>query len=556
MEYRRFGSLACGLVLAAALLCSGCGGGGAIGAASSPPAGGTGGSQASSSQISVNIIGSGSGTVTSSPAGISCAQSCTGSFPGGTSVTLTAAPQAQKGSVFANWNGLCTGTGFSCTFTVNGTGSVTAIFDASLQSVQHIIFMLQENRSFDQYFGHLPDYWKAKGYSTQPFDGMAADASNPSYSGSSQVSAYHLLTQCEESPDPSWDQSHMDSNLSDPTSTVPSMDGFVYTAAQTARNWGRYDTEGLRAMGYYDGTDLPYYYFMASNFGTSDRWFSPVLARTQPNRMYLMSATSGGYAGGYTIGAGAPPLAAKTIFQLLDEHGLTWKIYVSDYHNGSPVTYFTMFTYDRAPHTVNVVPISQYFSDVAQNTLPDVAMIEGGYATGRDEHPSDYDTPVSGNVQVGAKYVSTIINSLMTSLSWKDSVLILSFDEGGGFYDHVPPQPTVSPDGIAPQDLRAGDVCTTGGQSPICDFEYTGFRVPLIVISPFTRKNYVSHTVADYTAILKFIETRYNLPSLTARDGAQMDMTEFFDFASAPWAKPPDPPQQPTNRSCYLYHLP
>ena len=94
---------------------------------------------------------------------------------------------------------------------------------------------------------------------------------------------------------------------------------------------------------------------------------------------------------------------------------------------------------------------------------------------------------------------------------------------------------------------------------PICDFEYTGVRVPLIVISPFTRKNYVSHTIADYTAILKFIETRYNLPSLTARDAAQMDMIEFFDFASAPWSNPPDPPEQPTNRPCAPWperHLP
>jgi phospholipase C len=242
---------------------------------------------------------------------------------------------------------------------------------------------------------------------------------------------------------------------------------------------------------------------------------------------------------------------------LLDEHGLTWKIYVSDYNNGSPVTYFSMFTYDKAPHTSNVVPIAQYFTDVANGTIPDVAMIEGGYASGRDEHPADYDTVATGDVQVGSKYVSGIINALMNSPSWKDSVFILSFDEGGGFYDHVPPQPTVSPDGISPDDLRPGDICTTTGQnSPTCDFLYTGFRVPLIVISPFAKKNYVSHTTADYTAILKFIEKRFNLPSLTARDAAQMDMTEFFDFADAPWATPPHPPHQPTTAPCYLDHLP
>jgi phospholipase C len=506
--------------------------------------------------VSVTLSGSGSGSVSSNPPGIACGTSCSAAFPAGTTVTLTATPASGSGSLFEQWGGGCSGNG-PCSFVVKGATSITAQFSASLQSVHHIVFMLQENRSFDHYFGHLAEYWAANGFPSQAFDGTPSDASNPSYNGQTSVSPFHLVTQCVESPMPSWNESHEDFNLNDPTSSVPTMDGFVYTAAAWARYAGRYDTQGLRAMGYYDGADLPYYYFMASEFATSDRWFSPVMTRTQPNRMYLMAGTSAGYAGGYTIGAGAPPLPNKTIFQLLDEHGLTWKIYISDYHNGSPVTYFSMFTYDKAPHTANVVPVAQYFTDVANGTLPDVAMIEGGYATGRDEHPADYDTVPTGNVQVGSKYVSGIINALMNSPSWKDTVFILSFDEGGGFYDHVPPQPTVSPDGIAPQDLQAGDICTSTGQnSSTCNFLYTGFRVPLIVISPFTRKNYVSHTTADYTAILKFIETRFNLPSLTARDAAQMDMTEFFDFADAPWAVPPQPPAQPAGSPCYLDQLP
>ena len=100
-----------------------------------------------------------------------------------------------------------------------------------------------------------------------------------------------------------------------------------------------------------------------------------------------------------------------------------------------------------------------------------------------------------------------------------------------------------------------GDICTTG-TGPTCDFVYTGYRVPLIVISPFTKKNYVSHTVADYTAWLKLVETRFNLPSLTKRDAAQMDMSEFFDFVNVPWKVPPTPPTQPTNGPCYLDRLP
>ena len=105
----------------------------------------------------------------------------------------------------------------------------------------------------------------------------------------------------------------------------------------------------------------------------------------------------------------------------------------------------------------------------------------------------------------------------MKSPYWKDSVFILTWDEGGGFYDHVAPQPMPSPDGIKPStsiDLLPGDICTTA-TGPTCDFVYTGYRVPLIVISPFSKKNYVSHTLADYTAILKLIESRFGLDPLT-----------------------------------------
>jgi phospholipase C len=171
-----------------------------------------------------------------------------------------------------------------------------------------------------------------------------------------------------------------------------------------------------------------------------------------------------------------------------------------------------------------------------------------------DEHGSDSDQyPI--NIQLGAKYVSSLINALMTSTSWKDSVFILSFDEGGGLYDHVAAQPAVSPDGIKPKDLEPGDICT-GTTGPNCDFTYTGYRLPLIVISPYAKRHYVNHTVADLTAILKLIETRFNLPPLTKRDAAQTNMTQFFSFNFPPWMTPPHPPAQSTSGACYLNQLP
>jgi len=183
------------------------------------------------------------------------------------------------------------------------------------------------------------------------------------------------------------------------------------------------------------------------------------------------------------------------------------------------------------------VPVAQYLADAASGTLPAVSFIET--SPGFDEHPGK-------NVQIGAAYVATLVNALMASPSWADSVFILSWDDPGGLYDNVPPASAVKPDNVSPVDL--------GGHIP-GDFDRTGFRLPLLVISPFTKPHYVSHNAADYTGVLKFIETRYNLPSMTNRDAAQIDMTEFFDFVNVPWRIPPKPPSQPTTGVCDYRHL-
>jgi phospholipase C len=442
----------------------------------------------------------------------------------------------------------------------------------AVSQINHIVVLTQENRSFDSYFGHLPQYWAANGYPMQQFDGTPSDAWNPSFSGTSEVSAFHTATECVDNLSPSWNESHLDWNLQQPLSSSAKLDGFLWNAANFAMNENQKgaspqftDTAGIRAMGYYDGSDLNYYYFMASNFATSDRWFSPVLSRTQVNRLYLFAATSQGYAfPPGTDAADNAPINTPTIFDNLTAAGVSWKIYYTDDvcsttppeiqgANGAhaatgsgPCTYLTQFANYAPPNTLpsNLVPISQYFTDVQAGTLPSVAFIETGYLTDRDEHPS----PLT-NIQTGAAYSASLINALMASPSWKDSAFILTFDEGGGFYDHVPPQPAVNPDDVPPIDLQKGDQCYQDTKAN-CDFNYTGYRVPLIVISPFSKKNYVSHTVADYTAVLKLIEARFQVPSLTKRDAAQMDMTEFFDFQNVPWSSPPSPPAQATNGAC------
>jgi phospholipase C len=550
--------------------------------------------------LTVQPAGTGSGTVTSNPAAISCPGQCSAQFTSGTQVTLSA--MAATGSSFTGWSGSCTGTA-DCTMTLTADTTVTATFDTStgssgLSQINHVIFLAQENRSFDNYFGALRQYWANYGYPDQSFDGLAqfnptsgaaplyapppaipgCDPSSPPPSDcvwdeSNPISSYHLQTVCTENTSPSWNEAHVDWNYKDQLGLYPAKNnGFVHTAAHDARTNRPspfYDSNGLRAMGYYDGSDLNYYYFMASNFATSDRFFNPVLSRTNINREYLIAATSHGYA--YPNGTNSYDQAllnVKTIFEELQDAGITWKIYVNPTGtqcSGPPYdpaclikySYLQNFTYYKtvlANYPQNVVPISQYFDDLTNGTLPQFAYIATASNAGLDEHGSDTDK-VATNVQKGARYVSTLINGLMQSSSWKDSVFFLTYDEAGGLYDHVPPQPTVSPDGIKPVDLNPGDVCTKG-TGPLCDFVYTGYRIPLIVVSPFTKKNYVSHTVADSTAILKFIETRFNLPALTQRDAAQMDMTEFFDFNNPPWMTPPSPPAQSVSDACYLDHLP
>ena len=424
-----------------------------------------------------------------------------------------------------------------------------------IHSVNHILIMFQENRAFDEYFGQMTAYRQRNAIPINSADGKIFDLSDPAaqVAESKNVGAngqvilsYHTGSVCTENLTPDWLESHHEMNRlgSDYGPTSP-MDGFASVAGNLGKSVPAVlDKDGHRAMGYFDDTDFNFYYFMASQFAMSDMLFSPIPTRTTSNRMYIHAATSAGtvhadenHAGGFK---------SKTIWRALDEKGVSWKIYISDSTIGNTFTFFDLFTDSGDPtRKAKIVPIDDYFTDVAAGTLPQVAFIETGMATGRDEHPSnnvDPNLPAPKiNVQNGAAWVAQVINALVHSPSWKDSVFFWAFDEGGGAFDHVPPINVPNPDGIQPNDLCGIDVVCTGGKVDVPgDFTITGFRVPNMIISPFSKKNYVSHTPMDYTAFLKFIETRFGLAPLTARDASMPDMTEFFDFTNGgPWATPP-----------------
>jgi phospholipase C len=226
----------------------------------------------------------------------------------------------------------------------------------------------------------------------------------------------------------------------------------------------------------------------------------------------------------------------------------------------------------------HIAPLSAYFTDLANGTLPSFAFIEAGYAN-NDEHPGSGQSILAGQAQV-----AKVVNALMTSSSWTDSVFFLTYDEGGGPYDHVPPVQghsndktdaslgkipdistiSVTPDAYFPCtpvggtatlhcDLSGGEQGTNANDASAKQgfAAQLGFRVPNVIISPFTRRHYVSHTPIDHTAVIKFVENRFIGPSahLTARDAVQPDLLEFFDFTNIPWATPPTPPSPVTKTS-------
>jgi len=416
-------------------------------------------------------------------------------------------------------------------------------------AIKHIFFMIQENRSFDMYLGQLAPYRanRLAGFGitdTQTINSFDPTVTLTNIHTGAKVKPFHEATECTENLSPAWDESHHDAALvggdagwnTATTFTDSSFlnNGYLDTTGSVTQ---AFDPNGTRAMGFYNNQDLPYYYDLATFFATSDSWHSPILANSIPNRLYLMAASSFGHE--YPdFDGNHPKYAAPTLFRAMNTANVSWLYY---YKDGIFLAHFSDFT-DPAigPKTV---PVSNLISRLqgscngtpcdADATLPQVIFIESASGgSGLDEHPDN-------NVQTGAAFVQSIIGALMNSTAWHDSVFILSYDEAGGLYDHVSPFQVPPPDAILPgqcPDPNNGSsgYCTVGkigGQ-----FNVTGFRVPVMVISPFAKPHFISHVPRDYTAILAFVEQTFNVPSLTARDAfwkdPSRDMNEFFDFST------------------------
>jgi len=244
-----------------------------------------------------------------------------------------------------------------------------------------------------------------------------------------------------------------------------------------------------------------------------------VLSQTFQNRLYLYAGTSFGVIRNNISGS-----THMSIFQLMDQNNVDWKIYTDQY----PLSFGSiLFKYVADHASTHVFPMSQYYSDAQAGTLPSVSFVDPKFLADA-QHEEDEHPPA--DVQVGQKFVADVTNALMASPNWSSSAMFLTYDENGGFYDHVAPPAAPVPDNIPP-NLQSGDVSAA--------FNRYGFRVPVVVVSPFSKPHYVSHVVDDHTSILRFIELRFGMPAMTNRDVNADPMLDMFDFSSPHFATPP-----------------
>ncbi len=376
----------------------------------------------------------------------------------------------------------------------SAAGPVSISPDAA-ERIKHVFVIMQENHTFDNYFGTYPNADGIPANTKVPLD-----PSNPS---SATVSPYHLGS----TRTPDLDHGSQTARIA---IDGGKMDGFI--KAQTVRT-----LPGTTAVGYYEGRDLALYWQLASDYVLADRFFSSARGGSLENHQYAVSARASGF--GEQIPATG--LSMPTIFDRLDATQVSWKFYVKHYtpdvtyHNvksGDPrdsqvawVPILAMPAFvDNPSRFANIVDLSTLYSDLAQGTVPSVSYIVQG---GTSEHPP-------GDIGHGQQAVAAIVSAIMRSPAWSSSAIIVTWDDWGGWYDHVEP-PQVDADGY-------------------------GLRVPTLIISPYARHGFIDHTTADFTSILKLIERLHGLAPLTTRDEHASDLLEAFDFTQSPGV--PSPP--------------
>jgi phospholipase C len=361
--------------------------------------------------------------------------------------------------------------------------------------IEHIVVVMMENHSFDNLLGLIG---RGDGFALGS-DGHPT-ASNPDGHGN-LIHAFHMPTECQtEGVRNDWTAAH------------EAFDG--------GTNQGFVTSSTPEAMGYFTKDDLPFTCGMAGVFPIADRYFCSAMAQTDPNRRYLISGTSLGLIDD-SFPVALPPNGV--IYEQFDKHGISWKDY---YSNAPTLGVYLPYLEEGNPLARGVTKIDQFYIDAAAGELPSYCLVEPDYDHSSEEDPQD--------IQFGDQFMGKVVNAVMSSPNWPTTMLIWTYDEHGGYYDHVPPPAAIPPDDILPV-LKPGD--------PPGTFDRYGFRVPAGVVSPYARKNFVSHTVYDHTSILKTVEEKWNLPALTRRDANASSLLDMVDLRSKPaFLRPPKLP--------------
>jgi phospholipase C len=372
------------------------------------------------------------------------------------------------------------------------TPSPLPSFGPRTTSIKHVIVDLQENRSFDHYYGFAPfvgSYGVPAGFRQSDGQGQL-------------VRPHHLTSLSTEDISHTWTDTHSEFNNG-------RMDGFL-------------TTDGPNALGYYTEADLHFYYSLFDSSALCVNYFCSVLGPTYPNRMYLAAGTSGGITNNNVFGYGV--FDYPIILDLLEAAGVSWKIYnlgLDEVTNGASDSVF-VFWKRWARDARTVAGKDDYLKDLQLSRLPEVSFIIPSYSLHVDEHPP-------ADVSVGMGVQQELITTLRKSSAWATSVYIHTYDEGGGFFDHVPP--------------------------PQVDAYGLGIRVPTWVISPFAKPRHLEHALYEHASILKFIEAVFGLPTLASVNHRFDSSTPGGPNNEASNGNSPGPPAPPRDGKSEIGNL-
>ena len=437
--------------------------------------------------------------------------------------------------------------------------------DDLIPQIKHIVVLMMENHSYDNYLGTLPG--RGDGLPAGP-DGTP-NAVNVLPNG--QTVGVHPLTvttQCPGNPTQTWNASHI-------SFAKGTCSGFATGVWETISGG-----DPAVPMGYWTEDQLPFYHGLARTFPVADRWFCSCLGPTFPNRRFLISGTAHGLVDDLPWDLVDYP-EAGTIFDALTTSGITW----ANYHNvkrlsvvfkrllglhglialrrlaqigrwlpgvANAVRGNKSFTADLYPLgfarcVQHLRSTPQFFADAAAGTLPAVSIVDPDFGAYSEENPQD--------IALGESFACAVVNAVMNGPAWESTLLLWIYDEHGGYYDHVPPPEAVAPDAVPAKNWQLASPWArtllgivsrkslkdleNADDGPVT-YERYGFRVPAVIVSPYARPDFVLSDVLDHTSVLKLIQEKWNLPPLTHRDAAAVSPLGALDLTAPPaFLKPP-----------------